>query len=232
MHSRNAPVRPAAVLFDMDGTLVDTEHLWWRAVAEVAQDLGHRLSDADLPEVFGRPVGHTAAYLCRAVDRSVPEARIAADLDSAFAARVAVDVRPRPGVPRLLAELKDASVPVGLVTASPRHVVDLVLRTLGQEWFALTVAAEDTTRTKPAPDPYLAAAERLGAEPRTCVAVEDSPLGVASARAAGCPVVAVPSAVPIAAEPGTVVLSSLEEADLALLSTLAAAPVRAPGTRT
>lgn len=225
MHSRIIAARPAAVLFDMDGTLVDTEHLWWRAVTEIADRLGYRLTDADLPEVLGRPVGHTAGYLHRAVSPVVTEARIARELDEAFASRVAGDVRPRPGALRLLTELRDAAVPAALVTASPRRVVDLVLRTLGADWFALTVAAEDTARTKPDPDPYLAAAARLGVSPRNCVAVEDSPPGLSSARAAGCPVVAVPSTVPIAQDPGVLVVGSLEEVDLVLLSTLAAAGV-------
>lgn len=108
------------------------------------------------------------------------------------------------------------------MTASPRHVVDVVLRTLGEHWFVLTSAAEDTPRTKPDPDPYLRAAELLGVTPRERVAVEDTPPGPASARAAGCRAVAVPSTVPIPAEPGVVVTASLEDVDLPLLSALAA----------
>ncbi|MEU6848954.1 HAD family phosphatase [Actinacidiphila alni] len=212
------------MLFDMDGTLVDTEHLWWQAVTEVAEGLGYRVTDADLPEVLGRPVAHTAGHLRRAAGPGVPQARIAADLDAAFVAKVTAEVRPRPGALRLLAELRAAAVPVALVTASQRRVVEVVLRTLGERWFTLTVAAEDTVRTKPAPDPYLTAAQRLGVAPGDCVAVEDSPLGVDSARAAGCPVVAVPSTVAIAPAPGIMVLPSLEQVDLVLLSALAAAP--------
>ncbi len=113
-------------------------------------------------------------------------------------------------------------MPTALVSASPRRVVDLVLAALGSEWFSVTLAAEDTEHTKPAPDPYLAAAGLLGLDPAACVAVEDTPTGVASAHAAGCAVLAVPSAVPIEAAPGITLLDSLEQADLALLGKLAA----------
>jgi HAD superfamily hydrolase (TIGR01509 family) len=208
----------------MDGTLVDTEHLWWRAVEDAARRLGHRPTEADVPEVLGRPAAYTARHLLRVTGTggAAAEAQLVRELDAAFAALVAAEVCPRPGALRLLAELRDAGVPVALVTASPRRVVDVVLRTLGAGWFALTVAAEDTARTKPAPDPYLRAAERLGVAPQDCVVVEDSPVGLAAALAAGCRAVAVPSTVPIAEEAGVVVLGSLEDVDLGLLSALAA----------
>jgi HAD superfamily hydrolase (TIGR01509 family) len=207
----------------MDGTLVDTEHLWWQTVAEAAGRLGYRLSDADVPEVLGRPAAYTAAYLSRVSGGAVPEARIARELDAAFVARVAAEVRPRPGVLRLLAELRSAGVPAALVTASPRRVVDVVLRTLGAEWFALTVAAEDTARSKPDPAPYLLAAVRLGVPAADCVVVEDSPVGLTAGLAAGCRVLAVPSTVPIEGGPGVLVLGSLAEVSLAVLADLAAA---------
>ncbi|MFD7732691.1 HAD family hydrolase [Kitasatospora phosalacinea] len=214
--------RPAAVLFDMDGTLVDTEHLWWQAAAELAAELDLALTDEDLPDVLGRAVEHTAAHLHRSSHTSRPEADLVEHLNESFAAKVAAGAAPRPGALALLAALRAADVPTALVSASPRRVVDLVLDALGPHRFTTTLAAEDTPRTKPAPDPYLAAAARLGLAPAACVAVEDTPTGVASARAAGCPVLAVPSAVPIPAAAGTTVLDSLERADLPLLAALTA----------
>lgn len=213
-------VKPAAVLFDMDGTLVDTEHLWWQAAVECAAELDLTLTDADLPEVLGQAVEHTAGHLHRTSRTALSELELAVRLNDSFTDKVAAEVVLRPGALALLTSLREAAVPTALVSASPRRVVDLVLDTLGHHWFTVTLAAEDTPRTKPSPDPYLAAAARLGLAPALCVAVEDTPTGVASAHAAGCAVLAVPSAVPIAAAERITLLASLEQADLALLAGL------------
>ncbi|WP_263053859.1 HAD-IA family hydrolase [Streptomyces avicenniae] len=206
----------------MDGTLVDTERLWWQATEEVAARLGHRLTDADLPDVLGRAVEHTAAHLCRAAAADVPPDAVAGRLHRAFADRLADGVPPRPGATELLDRLRAHGVPVGLVSASPRPIVETVLRVLGRDRFAVTISADDTEHAKPASDPYLAAARALGVPPAACVAVEDTPTGVASAEAAGCPVLAVPSAVPIPSAPGRVVRASLADVGLPLLRGLAA----------
>ena len=214
---------PTAVLFDMDGTLVDTEHLWWQAAAELATELGLTLAEPDIPDVLGRAVEHTAAHLHRSSGTGRTEADLAEHLGDRFAGKVTAEIVPRPGALALLGALRAAGVPTALVSASPRRVVDLVLAGLGGDWFTVTLAAEDTEHTKPAPDPYLAAARLLGLDPTACVAVEDTPTGVASARAAGCAVLAVPSTVPIAAAPGVTLLDSLKHADLELLGKLTAA---------
>ncbi|MGW2487413.1 HAD-IA family hydrolase [Streptomyces sp. NPDC001606] len=193
-----------AVLLDMDGTLVDTERLWWEAVEETA---GRPLTEDDQPDVLGRPVEHTAAWLAESTGR--PAAVLAAELHHAFAERVRTGVVPRPGALELLTGLAAAAVPAALVTASPRVVADVVLDVLGRHRFAASVTADDTDRTKPAPDPYLAACEALGVDPAACVAVEDTETGVASAEAAGCAVLAVPSLAPIGAAPGRTVRDSL-----------------------
>ncbi len=204
-----------AVLFDMDGTLVDTERLWWEAVEQVA---GRPLTEAERPEVFGRAVEHTARWLGAASGTAADP--VAERLHQAFAERVREGVVPRPGALELLDALVRDGVPTALVTASPRAVADLVLDTLGRDRFAVCVTADDTGRTKPAPDPYLAACRALGADPGACVAVEDSPTGVGSAEAAGCAVLAVPSLAPIGAAPGRVVRDSLAGVTVADLRSL------------
>ncbi|MDQ0989771.1 HAD superfamily hydrolase (TIGR01509 family) [Streptomyces sp. V3I7] len=204
-----------AVLFDMDGTLVDTERLWWEAVEQVA---GRPLTEADQPEVLGRAVEDTAAWLGAA--DGTPVADVAATLHREFADRVRTGIVPRPGALALLDALAGAGVPTALVTASPRPVADLVLDALGASRFAASVTADDTDRTKPAPDPYLAACRALGVEPAACVAVEDTETGVASAEAAGCAVLAVPSLAPIEGAPGRTVRDALVGVTLDELSAM------------
>ena len=195
-----------AVLFDMDGTLVDTERLWWEAVERVA---GRALTEADRPDVLGRPVEHTAAWLATAT--GTPAADLADTLHREFADRVRTGVVPRPGALDLLDALAREGVPTALVTASPRAVAEVVLEALGgASRFAVSVTADDTEHTKPAPDPYLAACRALGVDPARCVAVEDTETGVRSAEAAGCAVLAVPSLAPIEAAPGRTVLTGAE----------------------
>ncbi|MEU4917975.1 HAD family phosphatase [Streptomyces parvus] len=211
---------PAAVLFDMDGTLVDTEVLWWETAHEVAAGLGHRLTDADAPEVVGRAVADTAAHLIAVTGGTADGlVDVAAELTGSFHRRVDAGVPLRPGAAALLAALERHRVPFALVSASPRSVVDAVVTgALAEVPFAFTLSADDTVRTKPHPDPYMAAATRFGVPASACVAVEDSPDGTASAHAAGCAVLVVPSLLPVDPARGRTFARSLEEVDLGVLS--------------
>lgn len=130
-----------------------------------------------------------------------PVEGVAAELHREFADRVRTGIVPRPGALELLDSLARAGVPTALVTASPRAVADTVLEALGAGRLTVSVTADDTEHTKPAPDPYLAACRALGVDPAACVAVEDTQTGVSSAEAAGCAVLAVPSLAPIGPAP-------------------------------
>lgn len=210
-----------AVLFDMDGTLVDTERAWVEVVEQIAARHGYALVGAGRTAVYGRSVEDTARMLHEPL--GIQQGALATELGDGFATRLADGAEPRPGALRLLSALRRDRVPTALVSASPRAVVDRVAASLADHRFDAVYGAEDTARTKPAPDPYLAAAAALGADPSRCVAVEDTVTGVTSAEAAGCAVLAVPSMEPIAPAAGRTVLTSLEQADVKLLRSLISA---------
>lgn len=209
-----------AVFLDMDGTLVDTEGFWWDAEVEVFADLGHRLDEAWRDVVVGGPMTRSAGYLIKATGADITLAELTVLLNDKFEQRIGRGVPLMPGAARLLSELAAHNVPTALVSASHRRIIDRILHSLGPQHFALSVAGDEVPRTKPHPDPYLHAAQGLGADPERCAVVEDTATGVAAGEAAGCRVVAVPSVAPIQPARGRVVVRSLEEVDLVFLRTL------------
>ncbi|MFE2585487.1 HAD family hydrolase [Streptomyces sp. NPDC059378] len=206
-----------AVLLDMDGTLVDTEGFWWDVEVEVFAGLGHTLDDSWRHVVVGGPMTRSAGFLIEATGADIALAELTLLLNTGFEARIAQTLPLMPGAARLLAELSEYEIPTALVSASHRRIIDRVLTSLGPQHFALSVAGDEVTRTKPHPDPYLLAAAGLGVDPARCAVVEDTATGVAAAEAAGCHVVAVPSVAPIAPAARRTVVGSLEEVDLAFL---------------
>jgi HAD superfamily hydrolase (TIGR01509 family) len=211
------------VLFDMDGLLVDTEPLWFEVETSVMARLGGSWGADDQAALIGGSLDRSLDYLLARASRPASRETVARWMVGGMVDLVgARPVSALPGARRLLAEVAAAGVPHALVTSSERVVMEAVLRRLGLT-FPATVCGDDVRVTKPDPEPYLLAAARLGASPGHCVALEDSPNGVASAEAAGCLTVAVPSIVPIPAVTGRVVLTSLTELSLAALHELAAA---------
>ena len=212
----------AAVLFDMDGLLVDTEPLWLETETAVMARLGAPWTPQDQQALLGGSMQRTVSYLLGKATRPVPPETVArwmldGMLDRAADGRVVV----RPGARELVAEVAAAGLPYALVTSSERRFAEAVLAATGMT-FPVTVCGEDVTATKPDPEPYLLAAKLLDADPARCVVLEDSPDGVASAAAAGCRVLAIPSLLPIPPAPGRVVLGSLRDVTLATLRDLAA----------
>ena len=212
----------AAVLFDMDGLLVDTEPLWLETETEVMARLGALWTPEDQQALLGGSMARTVGYLLARATRPAPPETVERWMIEGVLARVrAGRVTVRPGVRELLAEVARAGLPHALVTSSQRVFAEAVLDATGIT-FPLTVCAEDVTAGKPDPEPYLLAAKLLDADPVRCVALEDSPNGVASATAAGCRVLAVPSLVPIPPAPGRVVVASLAGVSLGELRRIAA----------
>jgi HAD superfamily hydrolase (TIGR01509 family) len=210
------------VLFDMDGLLVDSEPLWFEVECAVMARLDGRWSEADQQALIGGSLPRTVSYLLARAGRPASPEDVGRWLvEGMTSLLMSRSLTVLPGAGELLAEVRAAGVPHALVTSSERPIMDAVLRQLGVG-FTATVCADDVTRGKPDPEPYLRAASLLGADPRACVALEDSPNGVASAEAAGCRLIAVPSLVPIRAQNGRVIAASLSEVNLALLRDLVA----------
>jgi HAD superfamily hydrolase (TIGR01509 family) len=201
---------PAAVLWDMDGTLVDTEPYWIECERELVTRYGHEWSDDDAHALVGNPLLVSAEYIReRGHVPLAPEVIVEVLLDGVVE-RVRRHVPFRPGARELLEELAAAGVPCALVTMSYRRFAAAVVDALPPGRFATVVTGDEVTHGKPHPEPYLTAAARLGVAPGDCVAIEDSPTGVASAVAAGVPTLGVENIVPIPAGPGRTVARTLD----------------------
>ncbi|MEV5327717.1 HAD family phosphatase [Nonomuraea sp. NPDC052634] len=209
-----------AVFFDMDGLLVDSERVWLEIETGVMARLGAAWTPEHQANLVGGSMERTVDYMLAVSGADVPPESIRAWMTDGMVARLQDGVPVMPGASELLDALRDEGVPVGLVTSSVRPIADAVLKSVGRERFDLVVTADDVTRTKPDPEPYLTAARRLGVEPARCVVLEDSPNGVAAATAAGCAVVAVPSLVPVEEAPGRLVVPSLTRVGVADLRAL------------
>jgi HAD superfamily hydrolase (TIGR01509 family) len=208
-----------AVLFDLDGLLIDSEPLWFEVERTIMARLGGQWGPADQQALIGGSLDRTVSHLLAKAARQPPGGRQEVArwlLDEMTGLMTARGLPVQPGARELLAGVAGAGIPHALVTSSARQIMRAALTVTGMR-FDVTVCAEDVRRTKPDPEPYLRAAARLGVPPHGCVVLEDSPNGVAAARAAGCPVIAVPS-VPIPPVPGLVTVKSLTVVDLAMLT--------------
>jgi HAD superfamily hydrolase (TIGR01509 family) len=211
----------AAVLFDMDGTLVDSEKIWDVGLNELAARYGGVLSAAARAEMIGTSMVESMRILHDDLGQPWRDPRISvAWLERRVRQLFAADLVWRPGARELLAEVRAGGVPTALVTATRRHLVEVALTTIGAANFDAVVCGDEVDEAKPHPQPYRRAAAMLGAHPSRCVAIEDSPTGTASARAAGCVVLAVPCEIELSDVDGLVVVESLRGVDLAYLREL------------
>jgi HAD superfamily hydrolase (TIGR01509 family) len=207
-----------AVLWDMDGTLVDSEKLWDISMHALYEHLGAALT----PQVRAATVGGSAEAMMRIVF-----ADLAMDPDPAEMSETAewlldytAELFDR-GVPwcdgarRLMEALAAEGTPMALVTNTKRALTERALNSIGRHYFSAIVCGDEVARGKPAPDPYLRAAALLGEPPARCLAIEDSITGAASAESAGCPVLVVPNDVDVPGGPLRRRVASLTDVDVA-----------------
>jgi HAD superfamily hydrolase (TIGR01509 family) len=206
-----------AVLFDMDGLLVDTEPQWFAAESATVEQLGGTWGKQQQIDLLGSNLEFAARYMIEHTRSERGVDHVMQLLMQNMTKQLVGSVTFRPGVLDLLDALMATDVGLALVTSSVRVHVEVVLGHLPGQPFQHQVTAEDVTHLKPHPEPYLTALGLLGARPSRTVVLEDSPAGVAAGEAAGCHVVAVPSVVPIEPAPRRAVHASLTEVDVARL---------------
>jgi len=200
---------PAAVLWDLDGTIIDTEPYWIECEYELVSQYGGTWTDEDAHSIVGFDLLEAAAVMRERAGIHLAPQEIVDRLVAGVIARLRVHLPWRPGARELLAALGREGVPCALVTMSWRSITDEVLRQMPPGTFGTVVTGDSVLNGKPHPEPYRRAAADLGVDPLSCVAIEDSPTGVASAEAAGCVVVAVPNVVGVPPAPHRVLLPTL-----------------------
>jgi HAD superfamily hydrolase (TIGR01509 family) len=215
-----------AVLWDMDGTLVDSEKLWTQALAELMAGWGATMSVALRESLIGSNMLRTILALLDAAGREATPAAIR-DTERWLYERMAELFRLGlpwlPGAREALRSVRQSGVRTALVTSTVRTLTEIALDSIGREFFDVTVCGDEVDdENKPLPRPYLRAAELLGVDPRDCVAVEDSVAGTTSAVAAGATVLVVPIEAPVPPGERRVLRDSLVGVDAELLASLLA----------
>jgi HAD superfamily hydrolase (TIGR01509 family) len=217
---------PAAVLWDMDGTLVDTEPYWIDVEFELAEKHGGTWSREHALELVGNDLITSGRYIREHMGLALSPEEIVEALLDGVVARVQDQVPWCAGARELLAELRAAQVPCALVTMSYTRFVAPILAALPADTFSAIVTGDVVERGKPDPEPYLTAARMLGVRPSDCLAIEDSNTGTTSAVAAGCTVLVVPNHVEVGVGERRSFASSLEDVDLDGLGRLLPPPAQ------
>lgn len=204
-----APQLPDAVLWDLDGTLLDTEPYWKAEEHALVGSFGGTWDQADSLAIVGMALDDAAAYIKAHSPVELSVAQIVEKMVEGVRRRMMHATPWRPGALELLTGLGALGVPCALVTMSWRPITEVVDEVAPPGAFAVTISGDTVRRGKPHPEPYLTAARRLGVDPPRCVAIEDSLTGARSAIAAGVPTLVVPGAAPVPPLPGAVHLPTL-----------------------
>jgi HAD superfamily hydrolase (TIGR01509 family) len=214
-----------AVLFDMDGTLVETEQLWGEAMFALARRLGGRMSDEARQRTVGTSMRVAMGILHADLGVTRSERELGADarwVEDEVARLMADGVHWRSGAQQLLTAVREAGLATALVTTTPRGLADLVLAHIGEvapgvPSFDVTICGDEVPARKPDPAPYQQAMAELGVQPDECVVIEDSQAGVSAGLAAGAAVLGVPTMQAVTPAPGLTLLDSLDGVAVALL---------------
>jgi HAD superfamily hydrolase (TIGR01509 family) len=204
----------SALLYDMDGTLVDTEPLWQECERVIMAGYGVTWGPENQAKSLGGSTERVTAYMADLIassGRERPDPQMLADRFLTLMADLLRSTPPptQPGVERLLRQVRESGIPTALVSSSSRVLMDAVLAAIGAQWFDVTVSANDVAAHKPDPMPYLSACDQLGVAPDWTLAIEDSPTGTDSATAAGAFVVGVQHMAAIAPHPRRRVVDTL-----------------------
>lgn len=209
-----------AVFFDMDGLLVDSEPEWLKSESEITAAYGYQWQPQDQVACLGGPLSRVGQYMHdKCAQAETPE----------FFTRKLIEVQSEkmrthtpfmPGAFELVKELQSSGIKTGLVSASPRIIVDAVLENIGTDLFPFSLSSDDVERTKPHPDAYLQAAHLSGSTIENCLVFEDSLTGVSAATSSGAWLIAVPHLVHVAQSPRVRVIKSLEQLSVSKLQEL------------
>ncbi|HEU5265249.1 MAG TPA: HAD family phosphatase [Jatrophihabitans sp.] len=209
-----------AVLFDLDGTLIDSEPYWIEAEYKLVAEFGGQWSDEHAHALIGSDLLVAGAYIRDVGGVALEPAEIVDRMLEHVIAATRQQVPWLPGARELIADCRSVGLPCALVTMSYASLTAVVLDALPPGTFGAVVTGDQVRHGKPHPEPYLTASRLLGAEPTRTVAIEDSPPGLASAEAAGCRTVAVPNRVPLEPAPTRTVVGSLADLTAASLAAL------------
>ena len=206
-----------SVLFDMDGLTINSEPEWLEAEREVTASFGYTWTKEDQAHCLGGPLHKVGEYMSKVTNSSEPGDYFHKKLVDLMTEKITISASFMPGARELIRNLHIAGVPMALVSASPRALVDAALSHVKPIPFKATISSDDVVNTKPDPEGYLKAARMLDVDIRNSLILEDSATGVAAARASGARVIAVPHLVEIEADHQTKVINSLEELSVDLL---------------
>jgi len=200
-----------AVFFDMDGLMVDSEPEWLLSEKEVTEPFGYTWLDADQVACLGGPLTKVGQYMFEKCGHKESPEYFTQTLIDTQVARMRGNTPTMPGAKELVRDLQSQGIKTGLVSASPRNIVDAVLDNLGHELFPFSISSDDVQQTKPHPESYLKAAEMSGTEVSNCLIFEDSLTGMNAAIASGAYLIAVPHLVSMDESKRVRVIHSLEQ---------------------